>query len=486
MKISSRVNILVVEDRFIVAEDLANNLRKFGYEVVGTVMTAEEAIESATRLKPDIILMDIHLKGQIDGIEAARRIKIKTGLSVVYITAHTDDKTLQRANDTDPLGFLVKPYDERQLYTTIELALIHQTAEKLKNLVSVDVTKNPNILNSKMSHVLTARRSEFDEIIGNHPTLLALLERVELVAKTDVTVHIFGENGTGKELIANAIHRISGRRDKPFIKLNCSAIPATLLESALFGHIKGSFTGASKDQMGFIENAEKGTLLLDEIGDIPPDVQVKLLRLLQSREYSRVGESTIRTADIRIITATNRNLREMIKEGKIREDFYYRIHVFPIHLPTLQDRKSDIRLLAEHFSSNCIEIFKKNVKGFTDEAIYALERYGWPGNIRELENAIKYAFVLVPDEERIEKKHFPPEILETEGSLYCKDSMISACDETLVKQLERNRILKALEESQGNRTEAAKILGYSRVTLWKKINRLCVPKEQSEQLKNIQ
>ncbi len=485
MQCEAKASILVVEDRFIVAEDLANNLRKLGYEVPETVMSGEEAVERATILQPDLVLMDIHLKGEIDGIEAARQIKKRTGLSVVYLTAHSDDGTLQRASETDPLGYLVKPFEERQLYITIELALNRQRAERQKNAESaISSESSQDSSDSPLARELPAvrNRPEFVHIVGKNQSLLALLERIELVAKTDVTVHISGENGTGKELVADAVHRVSSRSAKPFVKLNCSAIPAALLESALFGHIKGSFTGAVKDQQGFVEHAEGGTLFLDEIGDLSLDIQVKLLRMLQSREYSRVGEAAIRTADIRIITATNRHLKDLVKEGKIREDFYYRINVFPLNVPPLRDRHSDIPLLADYFRTLFDKTFEKNVGGFTSEAIAALISHQWPGNIRELENAIRHAFVVVPDGGIIDKNHLPPDVLESLSD----DEVSSAPDlergERLhVGQDEKEEILKALEAAAGNKTRAAKMLGYSRVTLWKKMARLGIEDEGEQQ-----
>jgi transcriptional regulator with PAS, ATPase and Fis domain len=246
----------------------------------------------------------------------------------------------------------------------------------------------------------------FCEITGRHPSMQRLFELVELVAKTDVTVHIFGENGTGKELVASAIHHLSSRSKKQFIRLNCSTIPATLLESTLFGHAKGSFTGAHKDQIGFVEEAEEGTLFLDEIGDVSSDIQVKLLRLLQSREYSRVGETQLRKANIRILTATNQDLRRLVQEGKIREDFYYRIHVFPLVVPPLRNRREDIELLVKHFIAVFNGRFSKEITGVSEDALEMLSAHDWPGNVRELENAIEYAFVLASCGE-IRREHLP-------------------------------------------------------------------------------
>lgn len=473
-----KARIIIVEDRFIVAEDLATSLRRLGYEVLDTIMDGQEAIERVRELQPDLVLMDIQLKGEIDGVHAAQELKDKYGLHVVYLTAHSDDATLQRASSTEPLGYLLKPYEERQLYTTIELALNRQRTNKVARARTVD-EKRPAVIGSpaaapreNLENPAVRSRDEFRHIIGNDPALIKLLAKVEMVAKTEVTVHIVGESGVGKELIADSIHRLSSRRDHPFIKLNCSAIPTTLLESALFGHLKGAFTGASRDQEGFVQRAEGGTLFLDEIGDIAPEIQVKLLRLLQVREYSRVGETSIRKADLRVITATNRDLKSLVKAGQIREDFFYRIHVFPLVVPPLRERSSDIMLLAEHFRSLFCETFSKKVPGFSAAARQALQAHVWPGNVRELENAVRHAFVVVPDNTAIDVAHLPDEVAgsvtERRGSASPGDAFKSV---GASEQDERETIIRALQEARGSRSRAAEILGYSRVTLWKKMNR---------------
>ena len=465
MQIAHKATILIVEDKFIVAEDIAKTLQKLGYEVQEPLMSGEEALELCKTFRPDIVLMDIQLKGTLDGVETAKKLRELYDLPVIYLTAHSDDATLHRASSTEPLGYLLKPFEERQLYTTVELALNTRRAEKQSKVQIAAASTNASATSIRAL-------PEFSCIIGEHPLLLELLNRTSLVAKTDVTVYIFGENGTGKELIADAVHRLSARKAKPFVKLNCSAIPTTLLESALFGHAKGSFTGASKDQIGFVEHAEGGTLFLDEIGDISAEIQVKLLRLLQLREYTRIGEVQIRKADIRIITATNQNLKNLVKAGKIREDFFYRIHVFPLEVPPLRERGPDVVLLAEHFRSLFNQTFGKHVAGFTSEATNILSRHLWPGNIRELENAIRHAFVVVPEAGTIDSTHLPPDVLRavTDASIPARrnDETTSAAPSVD----ERQAILEALAKTGGSKSQAAKLLGYSRVTLWKKMSRL--------------
>lgn len=301
----------------------------------------------------------------------------------------------------------------------------------------------------------------FQSLVGSSPPMQRLFELIQLVSKTDVTVHIFGENGTGKELVADAIHHLSSRSGKRLVKVNCSAIPGTLLESTLFGHAKGAFTGAHKESQGYVEYADGGTLFLDEIGELSHDIQVKLLRLLQSREYSKVGESRVRKADLRILTATNRDLRELVEQGKMREDFYYRINVFPISVPSLKERGEDILILAHHFIELFNHRFSKKMVGLSKEAADLFANYRWPGNVRELEHSIEHAFVLASNG-YIEPRHLPSllkEETETEQA-----SLTQEGDE-------REAILHALSRTEGNKTKAAMLLGYSRVTLWKKLKR---------------
>lgn len=429
----SKASIMIVEDKFIVAQDIAMSLRKLGYTVAGIAASGLEAIEKAGATHPSLILMDIHLKGDMDGIDAAAKLQGELNIPIVYLTAHSDEATLERASATQPCGFLLKPYDERQLYSTIELALNRSRMQKNDFLkANPDVLSHSDEVTQKdaspgMAPVIEGIRTqpEFANIIGGCARMLQLLHNVELVAKTDVTVHIYGENGTGKELIAEALHQLSPRHKKAFIKLNCSAIPNTLLESALFGHSKGAFTGASKEQEGFIERAEGGTLFLDEIGDVSQDIQVKLLRILQNREYTRVGETAIHKADIRIITATNRDLKELVQQGKVREDFFYRIHVFPLEVPPLRERGNDILAIAEHFRALFNKLHSKNVAAFSDDAKAALLAYRWPGNVRELENAIRRAFVLVSGE-RIELDHLPADLLEGVAKIAREDRLRSS------------------------------------------------------------
>lgn len=463
----TKATIMIVEDKFIVAQDIAMSLKKLGYTICSIVSSGQEAIQAAKDFCPDLALVDIRIQGDMDGIATATELRSFLDLAIVYLTAHSDSDTLERACLTYPEGYLLKPYDDRQLYTTIELALNKKGAKERMRSLSI-VQQQEQAAPEKTSQ----KKDAFANFIGCHPTMLRLFHEIELVAMTDVSVHIHGENGTGKELVADAMTKLGARADKPFLKLNCSAIPTTLFESALFGHTKGAFTGANKDQEGFIERAEGGTLFLDEIGDISLDMQVKLLRVLQSGEFSRVGETTIRKADIRIVTATNRNLKELVSQGKIREDFYYRINVFPLTVPSLRERGEDVLLVAEHYRILFNAVFSKQVASFSEEAKRLFLTYQWPGNVRELENILKRAFVLVQGDS-IGLEHLPTEITQATKAAampITHDSWGSVANPDVLS--EREKILAALRQAGGNKGQAAHLLGMSRVTLWKKMVKL--------------
>ncbi|MGD9855344.1 MAG: sigma-54 interaction domain-containing protein [Planctomycetaceae bacterium] len=325
----------------------------------------------------------------------------------------------------------------------------------------------------------TRELSGFERLGGRSPAMREVFRRLQLAADSDVTVFLSGESGTGKELAARAIHSHSTRRDKPFVAVNCSAIPETLLESELFGHVKGAFTGAVKDKTGLFAAAEGGSLFLDEIGDVSPLLQLKLLRVLQEREIQPVGDERLRNVNVRLITATNKDLKQLVSAGEFREDFYYRIHVFEIRLPPLRERREDGPLLVESFIEELAVTYGKSVSGIARDAMQCLMQAPWPGNVRELRNAIEHAFVTVngttislldlPDEVRSSDKLH---VSHAAASTSQRDSRPAPLENlTQQQQLERDRIVKALEETGGNKTAAAQRLGTSRVTLWKKVRR---------------
>ncbi|MEJ5301042.1 MAG: sigma 54-interacting transcriptional regulator [Thermodesulforhabdaceae bacterium] len=315
------------------------------------------------------------------------------------------------------------------------------------------------------------REDGFEGIIGKHPSIQRVFELIVSAASSDAPVIIYGESGTGKELVAAAIHRLSSRRFGPYIKVNCAALNEHLLESELFGHVKGAFTGADRTRVGRFEAAHRGSIFLDEIGDIPLGTQVKLLRVLQEKEIERVGDHRPIAVDVRIISATNKNLKVLIEQGRFRDDFYYRIAVIPIMLPPLRERKEDIPLLVDHFASRLCLKTGKDITGISHDALARLMEYHWPGNVRELINVLEYAFVVCPGGQ-IMIRHLPPsfENMHGMGSLEgVKHAAIRKNGSSRVLALDKETILNVLKETGGNRSEAARRLGISRITLWKKM-----------------
>ena len=301
-------------------------------------------------------------------------------------------------------------------------------------------------------------------ILGKSPQMLNLFEMIENVAQSDTPVMIHGESGSGKELVARAVHRASARGDKPYIKVNCAALNENLLESELFGHVKGAYTGADRNRVGRFEAAHEGTIFLDEVGDIPPGIQVKLLRVLEDRRIERVGDNRPIAVDVRVITATNKHLETLIEQGLFREDLYFRINVFPLDCPPLAARREDIPLIAQSFIRRNAASSGKKILGLTPDALEALTKYAWPGNVRELRNAIEYAFVLCQSG-GIGLQHLPHKIVDGPGD----PQMICGLDPACVA--DRQALIDVLRRAGGNQSRAAKMLGVSRVTVWKRIKK---------------
>lgn len=368
--------------------------------------------------------------------------------------------------------------DGREIYIHGSVRILTDSAGHVAGAVGCFTDLTEFVLANQKITLLeeqTRQRDAFERLIGRSEAMQEVFRRLRLAAQSDVTVFISGESGTGKELAASAIHSVSDRRDQPFIAVNCSAIPETLLESELFGHVKGAFTGAVRDKTGVFEAAAGGTLFLDEIGDVSPLLQLKLLRVLQEREIRRVGDEGTRQVDVRLLTATNRNLTALMQDGRFREDFYYRIHVFEVHLPPLRERREDIALLAEHFVAALAQRQNREVTGIARDAIQRLLDYQWPGNVRELRNAIEHAFVTVRGD-TITLFDLPIEIRTftepTTASPPLEVATTASASELTPEQLaERERIVATLRETGGNKTAAARLLGISRVTMWKKTKR---------------
>jgi len=334
-----------------------------------------------------------------------------------------------------------------------------------------DISENINYKNELAS---IKRMYQIDDgfhgIIGRTHVMQSLYEHIESVASLDTPVMILGESGTGKEMVAKALHETGNRASKPFIKVNCAALSENILESELFGHVKGAYTGAETDRIGRFEAAHKGTLFLDEIGDIPLSVQVKLLRVLEEKMIQRVGTNKSIPIDVRIITATNKNLEKLIEEGVFREDLFFRINVFPLTCPPLRRRKDDITLIIQHFISLHAEKTGKNILGLTPKAMRLMVAYPWPGNIRELRNSVEYAFVLARGKS-IDSEHLPEKITNF-NPLEAKPLKIAGQEGVVKVGLsEKEKLLNALQQADGNQTQAGKILGVSRITVWKRIKK---------------
>jgi len=448
----SPITILVVDDDQVHRFTLCSLLREWGWRCVeaddGT--TAVAAVE---KHHYDAVLMDVRM-AKMDGREAFTRIHaLQPSLPVVIMTAYSSVDDAVEAIQQGAHDYLTKPLDFDRLRLALMRAVDHQQVV------------------SRKQQPPTERKALETAIIGSSPPMLELLEMVGYVAPTEATVLIYGESGTGKELVAEALHRNSERRNRPFVKVNCAALAEGLLESELFGHEKGAFTGAEKRREGKFVQADGGTLFLDEIGETSQAMQVKLLRVLQEQELQRVGgENTIKV-DVRILAATNRNLEEEVGRNAFREDLYYRLNVVMLTVPPLRDRDSDIPLLVEHFARKFAEKNRRVLDRVTAECMEFLTSYSWPGNVRELENAIERGIILMRGTELTEKS-LPLSIQKQLEKTLEKHSPDLAEGETgSLFIAEKQLILKTLEETGGNKSEASRRLGITRKTLLNKLNR---------------
>lgn len=371
--------ILIMEDQFIEANNLRIILQKAGYLVCNIARSVSDGLTIIENEKPDLVLLDIFLKGVLTGIDFAKTLN-EQQIPFVFLSANSNKQILDAAKATKPYGFLVKPFREKDVLVMLDVALyLHR-----QNQGSISKPNTPK---------RSLPANEFKEIIGTSQCMNEVLHDVKIVGTSDISVLILGESGTGKELIAKSIHQLSSRNLKPFVAVNCAALPANLIESELFGHEKGAFTGATDKRIGKFEQGNEGTVFLDEIGELPLELQVKLLRVLQEKEVESIGGRS-KKVDVRIIAATNRNLEEEIGKGKFRLDLYYRLNIFPITLPPLRDRKEDIVALAKHFVSIYARKENKVITGLADHVLQTMLNYDWPGNIRELENLIARSVLL--------------------------------------------------------------------------------------------
>ncbi len=437
-----KASILIVDDESVVRDSLGKWLEEEGYNI-DTASSAQEALLKLPRQRWDLALLDIKMPG-MDGLELHRKLReVDPDLIVIMMTGYAAVDTAVRALKDGAYDYIMKPFDPDDLAHLVAKALDHLR------------TRAENVRLRE-----TLEETQAVELIGSSPPVRRVLDSIRTVALNDTSVLIFGESGTGKELVARAIHNSSPRRFMPLVTIHCGALTETLLESELFGHEKGAFTGAQYRKKGKFEVAEGGTVFLDEIADISLKTQTDLLRVLQEKEITRVGGNQAIKVDFRAIAATNRDLTDLVKQGTFRPDLYYRLDVFRIDLPPLRERAEDIPLLADHFIRKYSRAMNKRFTGISPASLDLLMKYSWPGNVRELENAIERAMV-IGHEPEIQPADFPlqlstPRAPETGMAL---------------EDIERAHIQRVLEASAWNQTRAARILGIDRVTLYNKIKK---------------
>jgi DNA-binding NtrC family response regulator len=435
----SRGRILIVDDEVNARSALSEILREEGY-ATETAADGFKALGKIEDFAPDVVLTDLKMPG-LDGIGLMEKARDRApGTTFVVMTAFGTISSAVEAVQKGAYHYLTKPLDFQALAVVVERAV-----ERARLVAE----------NERLRERL-AEKSIGSHVIAKHPSMLAVLKLAEQVAQSRATVLLRGDTGTGKEVVAELIHRGSPRRDKPLVRLNCAALSESLLESELFGHERGAFTGAVGRREGRFLQADGGTLFLDEVSEIPMPLQVKLLRVLQERSFERVGGNETVHVDVRIIAATNRDLRQRIGEGLFREDLFYRLNVVTIEIPRLRDRASDIPELAAYFLSRYASEGRQRIEGFSAEALSALTAYGWPGNVRELENVVERAVVLC-DSSRIEPRHLPATIAP---SAFPTDEAPRVPGASIA-ELERYAILKTLEACRGSTSRAAAILGIS-------------------------
>ena len=441
--------VYVVDDDASVRDALGSLIRSAGLNVK-TFASAQEFLAQPRADCPSCLLLDVRLPG-LSGLDLQQELaKSGSRIPIIFLTGHGNIPMPVRAIKAGALEFLTKPFNDEDLLDAIHQALAREQRVPKEN------DRTPE--------------NKFADIIGHSDALKAVLEQVEVVAPTESTVLLLGETGTGKELIARAVLNRSSRGNRPFVKLNCAAIPSGLLESELFGHEKGAFTGAVAQKIGRFELADGGTLFLDEVGDIPLELQPKLLRVLQEQEFERLGSVRTLRVDVRVIAATNRDLIQMVRAKQFREDLYFRLNVFPIRIPPLRERPGDVRLLVRHYAEYYAARMNKRIDAIHDDTMAALSRYSWPGNVRELQNLIERAVIMMPGN----ILQVPAHDLQP-----ANPASATAPAETL-EDVERHRILEALEESGsviGGQHGAAARLGLKRTTLLSKMQKLGITRK---------
>ena len=446
---NNKLTLLLVDDDVAHRTMLKAHLAGEGYQIV-EADDGDIGVHLVKQRDIDLVLLDLKMK-RMGGMEAlAEILQLKPELPVIIITAFSSVENAVAAIKEGAFDYVTKPIDSDALLLTVRRAL------EYKHLQQENISLKQQL----------GEKFDLGPLIGSSQPMQELAETLALVAPSDATVLITGESGTGKELVAGAVHHNSSRRQASFVKINCAALHENLLESELFGHEKGAFTGAAEQRKGRFELADKGTLFLDEIGDMSLTTQAKILRVLQEGEFERLGGTKTIKVDVRLIAATHKNLQQMIETGLFRQDLFFRLSVVPLHLPPLRERPMDIPALAQHFLSRYCEKNRKDIRSFQAEALEALLIYPWPGNIRELENAIERAVILCLDEQ-ILLQHLPLQVRQaysTDG-----DRPFAIRPGVTLKNMEKELILSTLKQTENNRTRAAEILGVTRQTLQNKL-----------------
>ncbi len=451
--------ILVIDDEQGIRAALGQLLEFEGYEV-RTVANATDGIAEYQKWRPQLVFLDVKMAG-MDGMEALKRLReLDPSATVVMISGHATIRTAVEATQAGAYEILEKPLDTDRILVMLRNALSH-----------LDLQEE----NARLKQSIEAPF----EIVGKTPVMRALMEKIEKVAATPARVLITGENGTGKELVARALHRMSPRASKPFVEVNCAAIPGELIESELFGHMKGSFTGAISDRAGKFEQANKGTLFLDEVGDMSLAAQAKVLRVLQDNVITRIGSAKPVSVDVRVIAATNKTLENEISAGKFREDLYYRLNVVPIHVPPIRERREDIPMLAQYFAATLSAREGIPPRTFTPDALERLSALDWPGNVRELRNTVERLLILAPDTQISSR-----DIDRLAGQRALDDAGIATLTqcrtfEEFKDAAERAFLLNKLRENDWNVSETARAVEMPRSNLYKKIERYSLAREHS-------
>jgi DNA-binding NtrC family response regulator len=452
--------VLIVEDDSAARVGLEQLVKNWGF-IAEAAADGEEALEKVTTFRPAIVITDLVMP-RMDGLALLRALQQQgADVTTVLLTAQGTVETAVEAMKEGAYDYLTKPIDLQRFKILLDKIL-----ERLETMREVKVLRRQ-----------LRESGTFGSLIGNSPEMRKIYSVIEQAAPTSASVLITGESGTGKELVAQTIHHLSPRASFPFVAINCAAIPETLLESEIFGHEKGAFTGAADRRQGCFELADRGTLFLDEIGEMTPATQVKLLRVLQERRFRRLGGRMEQSVDVRMIAATNVDPQEAVKQGKLREDLFYRLNVFSFRLPPLRERKEDLPLLTQAFINEFNQRNQKSIAGVDQQTMRMIEHYGWPGNVRELRNVIERATILSAGP-FIEAKHLPPSLAEEPPPQH--QPQVALAPGITVEEAERRLIMMTLEHTRDNKTRAAEILGISLKTLHNKLNKLRLRPKKTE------